>query len=536
MSVIVRRGIFLFMGINLLIIALVFFHPFGELYRYIQLTISLVGGASILFMTLSQPKTRQWKIEPWLTNERLAWALVGIGLILWGCGEAFWRYYEAIGEEPFPSLADLGYIWLPVFCFIGLLLQPASDESGQKRLLVFLDSLISMGALLAIGWYLLLGSLAQDPSETGLGKFLGLYYPTTDVALLSCIIFLLLRGQGRVYQATARRVSLIVLGVGLCFFTSADFIFNVEENAQKITNGLLPDYLWPLGMVIMVMAAYLRYTLPSTLPDVIEKRFIKQQDQRGFGPVQLIPYALIMILFITLSLNTLSTDADQISIRPVFLLATIIVVSLIVLRQILTIRENERLAQLQAKSLRQIEEQARHIAEHNAELEEGIAHLKAVQTSLANGNLHARAHLKQNMLWSLASSLNLLAERLTKLGQTNRHMELMKVALHDLSQELEQVRRGSFFQFPASCRMVPEIMPLVHALGLQKISQSHGQVSGTYHNGPATVRPTELHTGAPEGFTVPPRQAELHTGAPDGFSTPQRTWKPEFPPPDPLNR
>src|SRR5438477_569838 len=83
------------------------------------------------------------------------------------------------------------------------------------------------GALFALAWYLLLGTLSQAPGEVSLAKFLGLYYPAGDTVLLSCIVFLLLRGQqGRVYQATARRVSLLVVGLGVCFFVASDFLFN----------------------------------------------------------------------------------------------------------------------------------------------------------------------------------------------------------------------------------------------------------------------------------------------------------------------
>ena len=112
--------------------------------------------------------------------------------------------------------------------FLGLILLPSSR--GHKRTFLLLDSLIAMGAMLSIAWFLLLGSLAQTPAESVLAKFLGLYYPTTDIALLSCIVFLLLRGPDRISQAPARRVSLLVLGLGLGVYAISDFNFNVLQN------------------------------------------------------------------------------------------------------------------------------------------------------------------------------------------------------------------------------------------------------------------------------------------------------------------
>jgi hypothetical protein len=141
-------------------------------------------------------------------------------------------------------------------------------------------------------------------------------------------------------------------------------------------------------------------------------------------------------------------------------------------RQILTLRENEHLSFLQAQAMLKIEEQAQHIAEHNIELEEGIAHLKAVQTSLANGNARTRAHLKQGMLWSLATSLNLLAERQESLMQDKKHLEQVRRALVDLGMAVEFYRAGKAFKLPASCTGLPEIMPVLHAIGLLKSAQS----------------------------------------------------------------
>src|SRR5258708_12872464 len=121
----------------------------------------------------------------------------------------------ATGQAPFPSTADIGYASFPVLVFTGLLLQPSS-ETGGKRFLLLMDSLISMGSILAIAWYLLLGSLAQAPGEANLAKFLGLYYPIADTALLSCVVFMLLRNQGRRYPPTPRRITLLVVDLGLC--------------------------------------------------------------------------------------------------------------------------------------------------------------------------------------------------------------------------------------------------------------------------------------------------------------------------------
>src|SRR6266704_1884071 len=344
--------------------------------QFSPLTGAFIGGALVLSSALLPMRKRE-NTEPWIGHEQAGWVLIGLGVIMWGIGESFWRYYMSIGQAPFPSAADIGYSIFPVLVFMGLLLQPSS-QSGGKRFLLLMDSLIAMGSILAIAWYLLLGSLAQAPGEANLAKFLGLYYPIADTALLSCVVFLLMRGQGRTYLATARRTGLLVVGLGLCFFVFSDFLFNVQNNAGTYVEATWIDLGWPLGMMTIGVAAFLRRFLPVTPPEIIQERMERSSERNVFGFSRYVPYILLSMLFLALTFNVLSSDSGQIAIRPVLLFATMGVVALVVARQLLTLWENAHLAARQAEALedleranQRIEEQSHHIAEHSAELERG---------------------------------------------------------------------------------------------------------------------------------------------------------------------
>ncbi|HVB74425.1 MAG TPA: hypothetical protein VNE38_12800 [Ktedonobacteraceae bacterium] len=484
--------------------------------RYSQLIGAFIGGL-LTIISVNTSIKRNEDAEPWLGRERLAWTLTGLGCMGWGIGECFWRYYLAHGNpNPFPSAADFGYSSLPPLIFLGLVLQPSSG-SGRRRAMVLLDSLISMGAMLAIAWFLLLGSLAQTGVLQSLGNFLGIWYPTSDIALLSCVVFLLIRGQGRVYQVTARRTSLLILGIGLCVFATSDFIFNLQQAAGTYVDGTWIDLGWPFGMMIMGVAAYLRRYLPSTSVELIEQRVRRRDERAGFGPAQIIPYVLLAILFIVLATNVLSNNGSQSRDRPVLVFTTLVVVALLVVRQIMTQLDNERLARRQAVALdrlevanSRVEEQARMITERNLTLEEGIAHLKEVQAQLANGNLRARAGLSSGELMPLARSLNLMADRLVRFEQTDARTQKLSRALAELSMALERYRVGSHFVVPASCNEFPEIHRLLLAMGLrqaiatpQQTSRPLGNQSASQslnprrENAPVTPRPDQQQAARP---------------------------------------
>ena len=435
---------------------------------------ALIGGSLTLF-SATYRRQRDDGSEPWVGFEQLSWVLIGFGVIMWGVGDSFWRYYISQNQTPFPSLADLGYSTFPLLAFTGLLLQPAAEAQGRRAVLI-MDSLISMGSIFALAWYLLLGSLTQAAGEANLAKFLGIYYPTADMALLSCIIFLLLRGQGRIYQSTACRTGLLVLGLGLCFFVGSDFIFNIQNNAGTYIEATWIDLGWPLGMITIGVAAFLRRFMSATSEEVMQQRQELLEEKTNLTPMQFVPYALLGLLFVALTLDILASDNGQRVIRPVLLFSTIAVVALVVTRQIYTMWENMRLTQRQAEALASLEranqrvaEQSHQIAEHNAELERGIEHLTDVQASLANGNLKARASLTRGALLPLAGSLNLMAERLSRLGQVSAYGQRIMRALSDLSIAFERHSTRVPFQLPESCRDLTEINRLLIALRIKAV-------------------------------------------------------------------
>src|SRR5713101_4837631 len=144
-------------------VVIVVFHLGGSVAHVVgqfsPLTGAFIGG-SLALISASLPMRRHEGTEPWRGFEQWSWVLIGLGVLMWGFGESFWRYYVSIGQSPFPSMADIGYSAFPLLAFLGLLLQP-SPGTRSRRIVLLMDSLISMGSIFAIAWYVLLGSLEQ---------------------------------------------------------------------------------------------------------------------------------------------------------------------------------------------------------------------------------------------------------------------------------------------------------------------------------------------------------------------------------------
>lgn len=385
----------------------------------------------------------------------------------------------------------------------------------NRRVFLILDSLIATGALLSIAWYFLLGSLTQSPAQSFLGKSLGIYYPMADIALLSYTIFLLLREHGSEYHVNARRVSLFLVGVGLSIYAISDFAFNVLQNMGLPVDATWIDAGWPLGMMTLGLAAYFRRFLPGKARvNIIEDQNKRYATQASFSFSQSLPYILLFVLFFVLIINVLSYDPLQEYIRPVLIIATFVVIILVVIRQIITARDNIRLVKEQASTLLQLEQVYQDIEKRQVDLETGVSHLKEVQTRLANGDVRARAQILNGDLWPLASGLNIMADRMMRSEQRQRYAQSLLKAISDLNLALEQKQRDNRVPFvlPASCLDAPlELNHLIQIIGLKPEQRA---ISGSLSTS-QPVRYTTTPTSAPPltttGHKYPqPHRVSLH--------------------------
>jgi hypothetical protein len=405
----------LVIALGLGMIVVVAGHIGGTFALYVRQFSPLVGafvGGGLTLWSAGLPQARvSTRAEEWEGYEQLSWVLIGCGIIMWGMGESFWRYSIAIGQSSFPTAADIGYASFPVLIFSGLLLQP-SPGTTERRLLLVIDSLISTGAIIALAWYLLLAALVRASSEINLATFLRLYYPAADAALLSCVVILLLRGQGSLSRSPLRRITLLIITLGLCCFVTSNFAFHVLEHAGTYVTGTWVDLGWPLGLMILGLAAYLR-RFPLAISMALKEGTQQQGARRlPFSPVQLIPYLFLICLFAATIANGLTTNQEGPPIRPVLLFTTLAVVVLVVIRQLYTTRELFLLFQKQTSLLDEQKQVNAKIVEMSSELESGVTHLQEVLARLANGDMQARATLPKGYLWPLAQNLNILAARL----------------------------------------------------------------------------------------------------------------------------
>jgi diguanylate cyclase (GGDEF)-like protein len=169
----------------------------------------------------------------------------------WGLGEVVWSWYELVQhrEVPFPSLADVGFLFAVPLAALGLLAFPGAPRRVARRARVTLDGAIIATSLLFVSWGLVLGPVWHTTGQSAWAQAISLAYPLGDVVIATIVCVMV--GHVRPNHRTA----FILVGSALLAMAVADsaFAYLTNQSTFDIGNGL--DAGWVIGYLLMAVAA-----------------------------------------------------------------------------------------------------------------------------------------------------------------------------------------------------------------------------------------------------------------------------------------
>ena len=131
---------------------------------------------------------------------RRAGLALGIGLVGWGFGQAIWSWYELVAHrevpfpsvaDPFPSLADAGFLTFPVAAAVALLVFPRGQGTTEGRVRALLDGLIIACSLLVLSMESVLAAVIRASAETTFALVISVAYPIGDIVVASMALLAL---------------------------------------------------------------------------------------------------------------------------------------------------------------------------------------------------------------------------------------------------------------------------------------------------------------------------------------------------------
>jgi len=305
-------------AVNTLSVSLKFHEIFNSIFSVILTFIS--GGIIFcLYRITKQNKTGIYKSLFWLSLSFLSWFIA----------DCLWLLLIAIGEYPFPSLADFFYFAMYPTFIIAIFNIPSnlSPFKGTKRIIIEISILILSAILFFL--FLVIVPGQKTNSTDNFSLFITYLYPVIDVAIIWIILIRFFSNQLK----SSKKVMRYFIG-GIVCFTLSDLVYFIDS-LHRIND---PGYFTDLGYYIFYFIILVAALIGSR--EVIVKIGSPQENTLSihsnkwltFLPGVFLISVVGFILFFVFNLSNISNFAVIVVVSLIF--------GLFILHQYLVVKEN----------------------------------------------------------------------------------------------------------------------------------------------------------------------------------------------------
>jgi diguanylate cyclase (GGDEF)-like protein len=271
-----------------------------------SLLYDIIGASAVVIAVIA--------VRRWRPDRALPWLLMAAGQALFVAGDLAWNYFEAVGEDPFPSVADALYLAGYPFIAMGLFLLirrrvADGDRSG------LLDAAILTTGVAILSWTFVIQPQIVGVELDPLGIFISLAYPIADLLLIGV-------AMGLLTTPGARTTSFRLLGVSLLLLLVADQIYALQAMAETYVAGSWIDSLY--------LGAYLLFGAAVAHPSMRRLTDPHPVVVTWLGPFRLVSLAVAMItgpLLVTIGPN--ATDGLAVIAAGTALLSLLVLLRLV---------------------------------------------------------------------------------------------------------------------------------------------------------------------------------------------------------------
>jgi diguanylate cyclase len=272
------------------------------------------------------------------------WAALAAACWSWAAGQTAWTFYEnVLGiATPYPSVADIGYLGFPAAALIGLafLAPPGSGLATPRRVL---DALLVGCAVALVAWVTVLDPVMDTSGDSLLHAAASVVYPVADAVLLTVTVLTLAQTRDAPLRWS-------LLGAAVLAMAVSDAAFAYQVAVGSYATGSVVEWGWRIAFCLLGVAGTL---VRDGAPKHVQSTPAVRESVRA-GLLPYVPLAAAAVLVAIEAASGVGLDAVEV-------VGVAALVLLVLVRQYVTVRENQVLAH----AVQQREVQLHHLAFHD---------------------------------------------------------------------------------------------------------------------------------------------------------------------------
>ncbi len=388
------RRLFLFVAFMLSArLALLVFLPDPEQRRLISNIFRLIEGlgtAAVLYYTSRVVAQNNRMLSK-------TWFLWTIGMLCTFVGDLWWAIASLILKEPpTPSLADLFYVFFYGFAWAGLYFYPLSPQRGSEYKYIWLDNLIVILGSGLLYWVILIEPIVRTNWNDLSQLSISMIYPGLNLLMLwSLLTFFRNRPE------QSHHLPILMLGMSLLIILLANSMFIYQGLVGTYSEGNAIDFAWSVSYMLFLLGGVAQMGGLKMRPNPSRATPAAQLTHRNRTWPVYLPYFWLIVAGLVVFLHGFSPAQAF----EEYLVISVIVF-LVVLRQVLTLRDNETLFMKAQNDLqeRNLAEEAlrrahagleQRVAERTAELTEVNAKMELLNENLTLSNQSLRQEVAE---------------------------------------------------------------------------------------------------------------------------------------------
>jgi diguanylate cyclase (GGDEF)-like protein/PAS domain S-box-containing protein len=315
----------------------------------------IVGNVAFMPLNLGVVVLNTWASGHEALDDRVRrmLRLLALGSLLVLIGNSISTYYiVGLHANPPVSWADLFYLSDSVCILAALLLIPISRRTRLEHWKFLLDAAMVIIGGGVIIWYFSVRPSATSLDESLVVTLLAFAYPLVSLLVLLGLTTVVLRGP---LDPNRRALTLVLGGLALSVIGDLTFDLIVVETGGR--RASLIDAVYLLSYLLMIASAELYWREP------VAPAAGSQQPPPRLQPLSPLPYLAVAGTYALLLYVAFSPWQDPISGIAA---GAVAVTALVVVRQLLAVRENVRL--LAETAARQNEARFRSLVQHSSDV------------------------------------------------------------------------------------------------------------------------------------------------------------------------